>query len=363
MFQFEFIIAGILGLSLILLILWDAFETIILPRRVTRRFRLARYFFRYSWTFWTYLVNSITSKRQERYLGFFGPISLLVLLAVWAGAVILGFALLHWAFGSEVRGAMTNIWTDLYLSGTTFFTLGIGDVTPQTKGAKILVVLEAGVGFGLLAIVIGYLPALNASFSRREMNISLLDARAGSPSSAFEMLKRHCGEEGEAQLCQILFEWERWAAEFLEIHLSYPVLAYYRSQHENQSWLSAVATILDTSAIIISGLEGGCKRQAKMTFAIARHALVDLAYTFHQSPELPYYERLDVDDLEKIRSRLIRAGFALKSGTGFESELKELRQKYEPFLFSLSQYFCLTIPPLILGESLKDNWEKSAWDE
>ena len=139
-------------------------------------------------------------------------------------------------------------------------------------------------GLGFLALIIGYLPALNQSFSRREVNISMLDERAGSPATASEMIRRNVVEGNIDELQRLLAEWEQWSAELLESHLSYPFLAYFRSHHENQSWLGALTTVLDTSALVSSIVEGGLQRQARMTFAIARHAVVDLAIVFGISP-------------------------------------------------------------------------------
>ncbi len=141
-----------------------------------------------------------------------------------------------------------GFFTDLYMSGTTFFTLGLGDVVPRSDLARFLTVVEAGIGFAFLAVVIGYLPILYQAFSRREVEVSLLDARAGSPSSAVELLRRHAGVEGADDLCQLLRGWEHWSAELLESHLSYPSLGYFRSQHEHQSWVAALTTILDACA-------------------------------------------------------------------------------------------------------------------
>ena len=284
------IVAAIFGAALILGVLWEGFETIVLPRRVTRRFRLTRFFYRRTWRPWAATVRSfVPPRRQDTWLSYFGPLSLLFLLSVWAGGLITGFALLHWANGSAVvtHDGSAGFLTDLYLSGTTFFTLGLGDVIPRTTVARLLTVVEAGMGFAFLALVIGYLPALNQSFARREVSISLLDARAGSPPTASEMLRRHGHERGMEALRQLLHEWERWSAEFLEGHLSYPVLAYFRSQHDNQSWLAALTAILDTCALVMAGVEGACARQAELTFAMARHAVVDLSLVFRTRPQEP----------------------------------------------------------------------------
>jgi hypothetical protein len=358
------IVAIISGIALILLVLWEGFETIILPRRVTRRFRLTRFFYRSSWHPWVKMVKvMIPARRRETWLSYFGPLSLLLLLSFWAGGLIAGFALIHWALGSAVltMDGGNGFLTDLYLSGTTFFTLGLGDVLPRTSVARIMVVVESGMGFAFLALVIGYLPALNQSFARREVSISLLDARAGSPPTASEMLRRHGHERGKEALRQLLHEWERWSAEFLEGHLSYPVLAYFRSQHDNQSWLAALTSILDTSALIMAGLEGTCERQAELTFAMARHAVVDLSLVFRTTPHQPNHDRLPPDKLAELRLLVAESGQKLREGDTFDQKLQELRLMYEPYVYALGTYFQISLPPWIAEENRTDNWQGSFW--
>ena len=358
------ILIGVLGVGLIMLVLWDAFETIILPRRVTRRLRLTRLFYRHSWRLYSTLGFSLMSpRRREGYLSFYGPLSLLTLVGLWGLSLMIGFACLHWATGTQLNtpDGQHNFLTDLYLSGTTFFTLGLGDVTPRSSLARFLVVLEGGIGFGFLALIIGYVPPLNQAFSRREVSISLLDARAGSPPTAAEMLLRHKDGYGMESLRELLHEWELWSAEFLEIHLSYPVLAYFRSQHDNQSWLAALTTILDATALVITGVEGACQRQAERTFAMARHAVVDLAIIFKAPPFGPDPDRLSADDLVHLRSRLSESGLTLREGSDTETRLRELRDMYEPYLHSLAQNFHISIPPWMHPSSHPDNWQMSVW--
>ncbi len=358
-------VAIIAGTALIILVLWEGFETIVLPRRVTRRFRLTRFFYRSSWRPWVKMVKTlIPARRRESWLSYFGPLSLLLLLSIWAGGLISGFALIHWALGSTIlaRDGNAGFLTDLYLSGTTFFTLGLGDVLPQTSLARLLTVVESGMGFAFLALVIGYLPALNQSFARREVSISLLDARAGSPPTAAEMLRRHDHERGKEALRQLLHEWERWSAELLEGHLSYPVLAYFRSQHDNQSWLAALTAILDTCALIMAGLEGACERQAELTFAMARHAVLDLSLVFNTRPREPSADRLPPERLVQMRSHLAACGQKLRDGDDVDQRLRELRRLYEPYVHSLATYFQVSLPPWLAEKSSLDNLQGSFWE-
>ncbi len=359
-------LAAIPGLLLILIILWDAFETIILPRRVTRPIRLTRLFYRSIWTPWVSIASRITSKqRREKYLGLFGPLSLLILLAIWAAGLIAGYGLLLWAISARlnVPASDVTLGSYLYLSGETFFTLGYSDVAPAGAISRVMAVIEAGNGLGFLAIVIGYLPVLYQAFSRREANISLLDARAGSPSSAAELLRRHGVKGNMQELAVLLHEWERWAAQLLESHLSYPVLCYFRSQHDNQSWLAALTTVLDACALVIIGVEEAPLWQARLTFAMARHAVVDIAQIFKTAPLTPdcCSRRLTSEDLMRLRRILESNGTRLHHGEDTEGRLLQLRLMYEPYVFALSEFLMMPLPPWVLGPDAIDNWKTSAW--
>lgn len=355
-------LATVFSVLLILAILLDAFEVVVLPRRVTRRIRFARAFYRATWIPSAALARRISSnRRRETYLGFFGPLSLILLLCVWAVGLVIGFAALHWSLGSplNVTEARASFATYAYFSGTTFFTLGYGDVTPGAPLGRALAVVEGGIGFGFLALIIGYLPVIYQAFSRREASISLLDARAGSPPSAAELLRRH--GQSIQELDQLLRDWERWAADLLESHLSYPVLCYYRSQHNNQSWLTALTAVLDASALVMVGMEGAPKRQAQLTFAMARHAVVDLAQIFNTPPREPVPDRLPSEELARLRAVLAAAGVGLTDGAAADQRLSELRRMYEPFVSPLADFLFIPLPSWVPSDEFFDNWQTSRW--
>ena len=358
------VLVGILGLALLLTTLWDAFETIILPRRVTRRYRLVRLYYRVSWSTWSGIYDLLRSQKlRDRHLSYFGPLSLLMLFGLWASALVLAFSMLHFAAGSAliVTGGSPSFRADLYMSGTTFFTLGLGDVVPNTTFARVITVAEAGVGFGFLAVVISYLPTLYGAFSQRELNISLLDARAGSPPTAAELLRRHAKVADTGVLTQYLREWEIWSAQLMESHLSYPVLCYFRSQHDNQSWLAAFTTVLDVSALIAAYGTGAAKWQAQLTFAISRHAVVDLAEVLRVSPVHPKLERLPPEDVAQVRSLLVECGASSKSTDSGDVKLIELRKMYEPYLNGMSLRLLMPLPSWGVGAHFVENWKRSAW--
>lgn len=347
------------GILCILIVLLDAFQTVILPRRAAGRLRLTRIFYIATWVPWRAVAMSITHPRKrETALSFYGPLSLIFLLIVWACGMVFGFSLIYYSLGNPFNDSSRQLsyFSDLYVSGTNFFTLGLGDVTPHGQIARVLCTLEAGTGFGFLAVVMGYFPVLYGAFSRREVSISLLDARAGSPPTAAELMRRHSFEGSEVELSTLLTEWERWSAELLESHISYTLLCYYRSQHTNQSWVGALTAILDTSALLIAGVRGHEARQAQLTFAMARHALVDLAQVFSLTPAQNVPDRLPLERYEQLYSLLCQSGVSVcRDGQSYE-RLRNLRALYEGYATSLSDHLCMPLPPWIAEQPHKDNW-------
>jgi hypothetical protein len=358
------VLVAICAILLILVVLWDAFETVILPRRVTRRLRLTTLAYRFTWGPYVALARHIRqSNRREGFLSFYGPLALILLLVLWAGSLIMGFALLHWTCGSHLfdPDGPAGFGTDVYMSGTTFFTLGLGDVTPSDALERVVTVIEAGMGFGILALVISYLPILYQAFSRREVNISLLDARAGSPPSAVELLRRYGQSENLSELGTLLQSWEIWAAELMESHLSYPSLAYFRSQHEHQSWVAGLATILDVCALVMVGIDGVPLQSARLTFAIARHAAVDLSQIFDTDPIMNAPEHLRPLDMTALRAALEEAGVPMRDGEEANHKFEKLRGMYEPYVKALGDRLLMPLPPWLPPANAVDDWQTSVW--
>jgi hypothetical protein len=351
-------VCAIAGALLIVLVLAEAFESLVLPRRVTRPYRLTRLYYRGAWRCWKALARLVPRRRRQTFLSVFGPLSLLSLFGLWAAALVVGYGLLHYALAP----AGTALGDSLYLSGVTFTTLGYGDLVPFGTLGRVLAVVEAGTGFGFFAVVIAYLPVLYQAFSWRETLISLLDARAGSPPSAGRMLLRLAPAQGKsAAFDRFLERAEEWAAELLESQLSYPVLGFYRSQHDNQSWLAALACALDASALALTVVRGVDRRQARLTFAMARHAAVDLGLAFRRPPEAPAEDRLPDARLRELCAALRKAGCSVREDERALSGLAELRRLYEPFCTGLATYFDLALPPVWPEEERPDNWQTSAW--
>ena len=364
------VVAFIAGVLCCLSVFIDAFETIVLPRRPTGRFNITRLFFIATWRPWAAMAERTRNvKVKEQIYSTYGPLSLLMLLLVWAMLLIFGFSFLYFALRSpftDVLGihparGIAEYEMDLYVSGTTLFTLGLGDVVPRSVQPRSLIIVESGVGLGFVALVIGYLPVLYQAFSRREVSIVLLDARAGSPPTAAELLRRHSFEGGEEALTELLAEWERWAAEILESHISYPILCYYRSQHDNQSWLAALTAILDTCALLISVIEGAASRQAQLTFVMARHALIDLGQVYHLQEQALWQlqeskDRLPPADFDRLCAALGEMHLKLCRDDGSARRLNTIRALYEQHAGAFSDYLRMPLPAWVRPLKEKDQW-------
>ncbi len=358
--------AAIVGILIILSVLLDAFETIVLPRRVQRSFRLTSWFYRHTWVPWVKLSRLIKAPgRREAFLSYFGPLSMIFLLGIWAFGLIFGFAVLQFGFGEHFKlsGDPITFRLLLYHSGETFFTLGYGDIVPTNGFARTLAVIESGMGFAFLAIVIGYLPIVYQAFSQREVEISLLDSRAGSPPTAMELLNRLGCCPDQNVLDQVFRDWERWAAELLESHLSYPPLSFFRSQHGNQSWLGALTVMLDVTSLVIAAIETLRPEQAKLTFAMARHAAVDLAQVVDAQYEPSTNGRLTSDELQELRRRLAENGLKLRQNEIADQKLTKLRSLYEPYVEGIARNLLMNLPPWMPKERKKDNWQGGPWDK
>lgn len=268
------------------------------------------------------------------------------------------FALLQWSQRELLVNLAGNphFVDDLYMSATTLFTLGLGDVMPTGRGGRLLIVAETSSSLMLLTMVFAYIPILYQSFARREIRLTMLDAWAGSPPSATEILRRVATSGDVSYLDGFFADWEYWCADILESHLSYPAIAYFRSQHQRQCWVSALTTVLDLTALVKVGIEGLPTWRAHLTFAIARHAAVDLTQVLAE-PSVQLEDRLPPHELAALRCELEQAGLRLNRSREAERELADLRTSYEPYIAGLSDRLMMPIPRWRRVSLEPDNWQ------
>jgi voltage-gated potassium channel Kch len=358
-------VLAILGVILVFLVLWDTFETIVIPKLVERRFRLSTLYYRSVWRIWHFLIDRLPDGgARSAALMSFGAFSIIFLFIVWATALVFGYSLVH--LGLSDLGTGVSFARYIYFSGETFFTLGYGDMVAVSDIGRFVSIAEVGTGFGFLALVISYIPILYQAFAKREHFIMKMDSRFGSVPTAGEALRRFGGEGAMRSMRGYLSDAETWSAEQLEGYLSYPILAYYRSQHETQSWLSALTAVLDLCSLVLAGAdpvedwEMELSFQARATFAMARHVVVDLSYVFDDPPAGDTPSRMTPDDCKRLTAGLDAAFGGVRKD--FVKRLDEYRAMYEPYLIGLARDLHIALPAWTAQDDSADNWQLTAWD-
>lgn len=339
-------LAAIIGIVLIVATLQDAFEVVLLPRRVDRKHRFVHYFYRMTWAVWSRLGALLPrGGARESLLSVYGPMSMVLLFVIWGVGLIFGFGFLQYALqdgpGTSLNTTLTH---QLYMSGDAFFTLGAESTVAHSPVAYMLVFIEAGIGFGFIGLMVGYLPVLYHHFTQRDLQLIQMDARAGSPPTAGTVLSRYGTEGSFEELDKWLRDWELWAAELIESHSSYPMLGFYRSQHAKQSWLASLAIVLDCCTVIISGVENVSPLQAGATFAAARRMLAEIQRSLDVKPIPEVDGRMPPGTFEALEILLIASGFQWSHDPDVRQTLNQLRSTYEPMLQGLSAYLLLPLP-------------------
>jgi len=335
------------GIVLVAWTLLDVFRTLVMPRAARGRVRLSRILFRTMWRPWRWIgVRRKTVQARERVLATAAPFFFFVLLVGWVSLALLGYALILWspAFVDGIGPGGDSFGNALYVSGTSLFTLGsVGGVTGWTRA---VVVAEGANGLGLFAVVIAYLPVLYQAFNRREVGVLLLDARAGSPPSGPELLHR-MGSAGVASSLHGLFaEWERWVADVLESHMSYPLLTLFRSPHDNTSWVTSLGSVLDAATLLLTAVEDEPDERAILMYGTGVHAVEDLFYYFRLTERETVIQR---DEFEDVLGDMKDDGFAVRPLDDAFARFTEKRAKYAPRLDALAVLLAAT-PTLWIGD-------------
>jgi hypothetical protein len=239
------VLVFVLGALVVGRTLLSAVRVFVLPRGSNDT--LARLIFRGT----RRLFNVVAGPRRpyperDRLMAYFGPVSVVILPAVWLLIVILGYTAMFWAIGV---GSPYDAFVD---SGSSLFTLGFAH--PATVGGEALAFSEAAIGLGFVALLVSYLPTIYAAFSRRELFVRMLEGRADSPPSPVVLLTRLHRLRGLGELGEMWEAWERWFAELEETHTSLTVLVHYRSQQPGLSWVNAAGAMLDAAAIVRSSV-------------------------------------------------------------------------------------------------------------
>jgi len=337
-----------------------------MTRSVSRDWRLSRVFYYLARnSYYSYTAKVKNDRWRNAMLMIYAPLSLIILFLLWGGFVVLGFALINYGFSIPHTTGDLSFIAAWYYSGVTFLTLGFGDIAPIGTWGRIFAVGEAATGLVFLASVITYLPVMYGAVQKREYPIVLLDTKAGSDPTGFELLRRHAEAGAISALPAFLEKYEQWAAEMLEAYLSYPIISFFRSQHDSQNWLKTSTAIMDACTLIEACYEANdetSKRlrfQAKATFAMLRHVIVDLAYVIKMPPSDDCSSRLNEQDFNAMIGELRSLGLPMSGSYG---SLCDAREMYEPYCVALGAGLLMDLPEWTHKTHEPDNWEVAAWD-
>jgi hypothetical protein len=330
-----------LGALIVASVLFDVFQSVVVPRWTPRQLRLAPMLVDGLWWVWRGVGRRLRpAERREDFLGAFAPLALVVTLLVWTGALIFGYGLALYAMRHEVRPPLPDLGTACYLAGVAVFTLGFGDIVPTSGGARVLTLAASASGLAVVALVISLLFNLHAAFQRREVQVIALDARAGAPPSGVRLLVTYAEHAMLADLPALFASWEIWAADVLESHRAYPLLPFYRSSHQNESWVSALGAVLDAATLLMTTTEDIPHGAAVMMQRVGVHAVSDLNDWCGQrcGDEVG----ISRADWTTARDQLGEAGLSLREPESSWRAFAEARREYAGPLNALAGHFAIS---------------------
>ena len=325
-----------LGLFLIILAFWDLFETVIVPRPTPGWFRIARYVVRGSWRVLRAVLPGRSGATRDRILGLFAPAMVIALLVSWLTTLIVGYGLILYALRDELRPVPPDLGTTIYFAATSLLTLGFGDIVADGGLARLFVATAAVAGLGAVALVVTFLFSLYGSYQRREVEVVVLQASAGAPPSAVALLENYAQLDLTSRLPDLFLVWQRWAAEVLDSHVAYPLLGFFRSSHDNLSWISALGSVLDAASLVLTTIDGVPRGEAKVFKRVGTHLVEDI-YNLGFRDGAP--AGLDRESFDLVCDRLEEAGYHLAPRDAAWPAFEASRATYAARLESMAGYW------------------------
>ena len=325
-----------LGVLLLVLALWDLFETVVVPRPTPGRFRIGRYIVRGSWRGLRAILNARPARSHDTVLGLFAPAATVALLGAWLVTLIVGYGLILFALRDELRPVPPDLGSTVYFAASSVLTLGFGDIVAIDAPARIVVVVAAVTGLGTVALVVTFLFSLYGSYQRREIRVVALQAAAGAPPSAVALLENYAQLGLVGRLPDLFLEWESWAVEVLDSHIAYPLLGFFRSSHDNLSWISALGTILDATSLVLTTITGVPRGEAKLAKRVGTHLVEDI-YNLGFHSDGP--TGLDREAFDAACRRLEEAGYTLEAHDAAWPHFEAARATYAPRLEAMARYW------------------------
>jgi hypothetical protein len=340
------------GLFIVWVALRDVFQVVIVPRAASSTLRLSRYVTRYGWRAWppaAYRIYRTDAEKREDFLATYAPFNLVLVLIVWVCSLVIGWGLFFYGVRAELHPGGMTFGGSLYYAGASLLTIGYGDIVANTMFARIMSLIAAVCGLGTVAIVTSFLFATFGAFQQRERFVVTLSARAGLPPSGLGLLVVHAQLGLRDDLADVLLEGQSWTAHVMETHLAYPMLMYFRSSHDYQSWVGTLGALLDASALILSAFAGGNTKlhgQAQIMYGIGSHLTRDFGSYYNLEEDAVPISGAGIErsEFDSAYSELQQAGYALTEPERAWSEFSKLRSVYALHLNELARW--LEIPPV-----------------
>jgi hypothetical protein len=333
------------GALLLGIVLWDIFQTIVVPRPSPGRLRLARYAIPPTWRLWR-AMGTRGGRVNDTLLGLYAPGVAILLFALWLAVIILADGLMLLGVRDEMTPPLGGLLEALYFAGTSVLTLGFGEIVANGGVARFIVLVGAATGLGVVALVITFIFSLFASYQRREVLVVTLSARAKTPPSAVTLLETHARHDMNGDLPALFGEWERWSAEVLDSHVAYPLLGYFRSSHDSISWISALGAVLDSAALVVTTIDGVPRGQAEMLLRVGAHLVEDIS---NYTGQVADGSAVDPDDFAEVHKRLAKAGFAVEPVERSWRAFERVRRTYAGRLEALASYWATPAPSWVGG--------------
>jgi hypothetical protein len=335
-------VAFVLGILLLALAFWDLFETIVVPRPTPGWFRIGRYLVRGSWRILRTLRDGRRGRSYDTLLGLFAPAMAVALLGAWLTTLIVGYGLIMFALRDELQPVPPDLGSTIYFAATSLLTIGFGDIVATGMPARIIMITGAIGGLGAVALVVTFLFSLYGSYQRREIQVVALQSAAGAPSSAVALLETYAQLDLVGRLPQLFLDWERWAAEVLDSHVAYPLLCFFRSSHDNLSWISALGSVLDAASLVLTTIDGVPRGQAKLFKRVGAHLVEDIYNLGFRTGEPTTLERSDFD---AACARLREAGYEVAPAERVWPAFEAARATYAPRLEAMARYLASPATP------------------
>lgn len=334
-----------LGMLCVAVALNDVFQSVIVPRAVGRRFRVSYILWRGGWRIWPALSFRLyrgNEPRREDFLALFAPLTLIAQLMTWSLLLLIGFGLVFWGSSAQVTPHLSTFFEALYFAGTSFFTIGFGDFIGHTGWTRMWSLAAGAAGFGVVGTTTAFLFAIFGAFQAREQFVVTVGARAGIPPSGVELLVIAGETAITGSLPELMRSAQSWCALLMETHLAYPVLAYFRSSHDYESWVGTLGTLLDAATLMMTTVQTDCG-EARILYNVGRHASADLTRYF-RTVEDKKAVGITREEFDVACDRLARAGYTLHDRETAWERFALLRRAYAGHINALAHFF--SIPPL-----------------